>query len=116
MKIIPLLLLTMALGTNAYAIDVYRNGKHLGAECANSASAFDQGKCLGFILGVADTMEWTVSLGAVTKTYCAPEEARGAQVTKVVVKYLDSHPEQLHLAAASLVVVAFEDAFPCQQE
>jgi hypothetical protein len=54
--------------------------------------------------------------------YCLPmQTAHGEttalvtyeQMTSVVVKYLENHPVDLHLAAGSLALHALSDAFPC---
>ncbi len=36
-----------------------------------------------------------------------------AQLVRVTVKYLQKHPEELHMTAGSLVSNAFYVAFPC---
>jgi len=37
------------------------------------------------------------------------------QVLKVVMKYIDDHPEQLHLPARNLVLDSVANAFPCKE-
>ena len=38
-----------------------------------------------------------------------------AKPDRVVKKYFENHPEKLHLTAASLIIVAFEEAFPIKE-
>jgi hypothetical protein len=33
---------------------------------------------------------------------------------QVVMKYLDSHPEKLHVLATNLILVALREAYPCK--
>lgn len=44
---------------------------------------------------------------------CVPPEVQLGQEVKVVVKYLNDHPEKLHTNAVPLVQGALEIAFPC---
>jgi|SRR5271165_6558004 len=75
------------------------------------------GTCMGFIQGVIDydTIVTTDKNGHPTgRHFCVPAEASETQLAKVVVKYGDDHPQQLHLPAAMIVLLAMKDAFPCQ--
>ncbi|MFP6801731.1 MAG: Rap1a/Tai family immunity protein, partial [Pseudomonadales bacterium] len=47
--------------------------------------------------------------------FCVPEGENGVtagQLRKIVVKYLNENPEELHLTAGSLVSNALNEAFP----
>ncbi|MDR6302680.1 hypothetical protein GGQ85_000356 [Nitrobacter vulgaris] len=46
--------------------------------------------------------------------FCAPDEATNEQVLRVVVNYLDRHPEVLHLDFRALVIKALHEAWPCR--
>lgn len=76
--------------------------------------------CLGFLNGIVDGVTLADAVRANGKasrlqhTLCVPETASGAQLAKVVVKYGDDHPEQLHQAAAFEVAMAFKTAFQCE--
>lgn len=46
--------------------------------------------------------------------YCVPSQGiENDQLVRVVKKYLDEHPEDLHLTARILVLLALREAFPC---
>ena len=60
---------------------------------------------LGYINGVADTLNGTV--------VCAPNEVTDGQLVAVVSKYVDEHPEQWQVQANLLVGRALHQAFPC---
>lgn len=75
--------------------------------------------CFGFIRGTLDAV--TLTLGydknhslADFET-CIPEEVSTGQQAKVLLKYLDAHPEDLHMFGSSLVLLAMRNAFPCKQ-
>jgi hypothetical protein len=62
------------------------------------------GTCVGFIEGMIDydTISHTDDSGHPTgRNLCVPPEASATQLAKVVAKYGDDHPEQLHFPARS---------------
>ncbi len=87
------------------------DGNELKAACG-SKSRFDQGVCIGFasaiagVVGDEPVMGWRA---------CIPNGVPRRQLQDVMVKYLDDHPEKLHLGAETLVARAFAEAFPCPQ-
>ena len=68
-----------------------------------TAGSIKVGVCMGYVEGVADA--YTDS--------CAPESVELGQEIRVVVKYLNDHPENLHLRRAELTKAALKQAFPC---
>jgi hypothetical protein len=72
------------------------------------------GLCMGFISGIIDleTMDSGV-LKHPTHTWCTPDSATITQLAKVIVKYGDDHPEDLHLPGVLVVAKALVAAFPC---
>ena len=70
-----------------------------------------QSECRGFIVGVADSARCTNPVNGYS--WSSAEHVTQGQVVKVVVKWLNEHPEKLHFASAGLVANALEDAFPC---
>ena len=70
--------------------------------------------CGAYIAGIHDyqatLVAWTDLDGPF---FCAPAKGKTSQLVKVVTKYLNEHPEKLHLAASGLVSSALYDAFPC---
>ena len=93
----------------------YTTGNDLQEECrvetiSSSAKAYKAGICRGFIEGY---MQLAMMVPSRPKLVCLPEHVTHGEVQKVVVKYLDQHPEKLHLPAAQLVYDATNEAFPC---
>jgi hypothetical protein len=69
-----------------------------------------EGYCLGFIAGVSQSTQIDDPAAA---TVCFPEEVNLAEAKQVVRKYLNDHPQNLHLAGAILVKRALIEAWPC---
>jgi len=77
------------------------------------------GTCSGYLQGVLDSngmwQQITESKGA----YCLPESEEYfdvfTQAVKVVVKYLEDNPAELHKNAAFPILMALSDAFPCEE-
>ncbi|MGA2086582.1 MAG: Rap1a/Tai family immunity protein, partial [Terracidiphilus sp.] len=75
--------------------------------------------CLGYLSGVTDTyLFWKYTNNTQkAKVYvpaCIPEGATNFELARVVVKYLNDHPNQLHKSYRLLVMLALEDAYPCK--
>jgi Rap1a immunity proteins len=76
--------------------------------------ASDVGLCMGFISGVVDLN--TLDSGILkhpTNGWCVPDSATSTQLAKVVVKYGNEHPEELHVTSVIFVANALLAAFPC---
>ena len=68
--------------------------------------------CLAYIVGVMDSYANKALVKA--DFFCVPEVIKGEQIQLIAQKYLDSHPEQLHYVASSLLVEALGETFPCK--
>ncbi len=66
--------------------------------------------CLGFIAGYTDALRTNLRN---SETVCMPNQAEWEQRKKVVVKYMNEHPEKLHEYYEVLIMEAIEEAFPC---
>lgn len=78
----------------------------------NTQSAIKAGAGQGYILGVADAMDGR--LDPVTKfKFCLPKNVKVGQLIDVVFAFLDKNPQSRHFSAWSLVLAAYEAAFPC---
>ena len=55
-----------------------------------------------------------IGTGTSQKIYCLPSAGiENEQLVRVVKKYLDEHPEDLHRSARIAVLLALSEAFPC---
>lgn len=71
------------------------------------------GTCLGFISGVADLNTMDLDILKTHHAWCVPDGVTTTQLAKVVVKYGNDHPEELHFPAVVVVAGALVGAFPC---
>jgi Rap1a immunity proteins len=46
--------------------------------------------------------------------FCPPQKATNEQFIRVVVAYIDKHPEMTHEPFESLALVALAEAWPCK--
>ena len=70
------------------------------------------GLCLGYIAGISDVDK--VDAVAKQNRLCVPDNASGAQLAKMIVKYGDDHPEELNEPGVMFVISAMKKAFPCR--
>jgi Rap1a immunity proteins len=71
----------------------------------------------GAMLSMLMAVEWQLSQPTATARFlpCLPDGTGSEQAIRIVVKYLNSHPEKLHKDAHILVVEALREAFPCSK-
>jgi len=92
-----------------------------GQNVSSSLDNLDAGVCMGLVRGIADTMTLWQSLdhGPVDNGEihgCLPDSIKTIQLARIVVKYLNDHPERLQNPDTRLVLMALADAFPCKQQ
>lgn len=100
-----------AAPVQAQDINRFLDGKALLRLCDRALA----GACAGYILGVADTNSIMIHWYRVPDIICLPERASDEDLVAAVVQGLRAKPEQLDLAASSLVLGALLDAFPCNE-
>lgn len=90
----------------------FQTGSELLEDCsANKEPGW--GVCHGFIIAVGSSSDCQNSFMG-EFYFSLPEGATAGQIKKIVIKYLNEHPEKLHLPAAPLAAAALSEAFPCQ--
>jgi hypothetical protein len=109
------------LPVHAYAAEYSANRLLPGCEllvspptALTNAQALAAGECLGMITGMLQTlpiMEQLKLLGA--PIVCVPEGATQGQLAQVVVKYIESHPADMHRSFVGQAFSAFFEAWPC---
>jgi hypothetical protein len=70
---------------------------------------FKEGQCLGIIRGLADSFYLPPP-----SPFCVPHGATNEQMVRVVVSYIDRHPEKMHLNFTNLAYNALREAWPCK--
>ena len=79
--------------------------KHYADADDKLSSSYGSGLFVGYVLGVK---EETLS------KLCIPEGVIHGQSLDVIKKYLNDHPEELHLPASDLVLKVIQTAWPCK--
>jgi hypothetical protein len=105
-----LLLCTLCVTDSAQA-DYYWKGstllEHLDEE-ARGVPSFEVAVALGYVTGVADTLDGVV--------VCSPPNVKLRETTRVVYDYLKGHPEMASLPAHQGIAEALGDAWPCAKK
>ena len=75
----------------------------------------DASFCSGMMQGMTNTIIFFDAFQVTQNIVCLPENGiSNGQAAKVVIKYLQEHPEQLHVADSGLAFLALMDALPCK--
>ncbi len=117
--------------TGESLLDTCKTAIEVHSKIGNSLLTQDEnGKynaCLSYITGVDDAHETMAAIHAgipekyddVIKkfVYCRPDGVTRIQEARIVVKYLESHPEILHFKLSAIVVIAaLRQAYPCKKQ
>jgi len=102
------------LGATSSAMAATTSATSSGAGCrkANERSVIDKVDA-GFCSGIVEGTMWSLQIA---KLVCLPNGMTLGQGLKVLVKYMDDHPEELHEKTAELAARAFVKAWPCSHD
>ena len=78
-----------------------------------NANVSDYNSCVSYVEGVADAETVFVGWGNKQPDFCIPVDTTDDQLRLVALRYMKERPEQWQLAASSLVINAFVEAWPC---
>ena len=84
----------------------------VGCRAANERSVIDKVDA-GFCSGIVEGTMWSLQIA---KLVCLPNGMTLGQGLKVLVKYMDDHPEELHEKTAELAARAFVKAWRCSHD
>jgi hypothetical protein len=87
-------------------------GKDLLSWCGESGG--NDVQCRFYIIGAADARAADAGVHAFSIGFCIPKEIRASQLQGVVATWLKAHPRDLHFGAASLLLAALHESFPCE--
>ena len=87
-----------------------------GRATSEAEGVMGQLVCAAYISGFIDSYQLTTAAHRVTPVICLPPSGiSNDQGMRIVTKYLEAHPEDLHESARSSVFLALREAFPCEQ-
>jgi hypothetical protein len=99
------------------------DGNELITQCAAGVKAADGGKlndyddasfCLGLTQGVRQAMRLLNEELPPQYQTCFPNGITNGQGMRIVLKYLQDHPDRLQERNADLVYLAYKTAYPCK--
>jgi len=118
MKYLLLVVLLFSSGQARATRNVFLVGNKLLEVCeahiSETGSAAKGNICVGYITGISDAQGLFVDWRGIKPSWCLPLEATSNQLVRVVTKYLQEHPEYLHLTADGLIGNALKASFPCE--
>ena len=101
-------------------------GNNLVKYCGYEKGTFENGVCLGLIAGVRNVYSLlnarppsiVVSNGETHKfkKFCIPEGVEFEQVEKIIIKWFNKNPENLHREFYSQYPVIMRETFPCKKK
>jgi hypothetical protein len=118
MRFVALLLFTVAWTSCAPAQSSGWTGNEILAACRDVASSakddpFEEPFVAGHCAGMIQALMVTSRQYSDGTKFCSPENASTNQGAKVLVKFLDDHPQALNLHVIPLALAAFRNAWPC---
>lgn len=97
--------------------------RHADADFRSATDTYGAHWCLGYIDGFLEGFDaFALAHGKTYEEYetlrsiyvCFPSASTIGQDARVLVKWLNDHPERLHEDANLLTFTAFQSAYPCQ--
>ena len=93
-------------------------GKDLYDLCATPNGDIREGLCRGYVAGIYDgssLLKTPLVHAYLGRRWCMPKsQADLSQLVAIIQKWLETHPEQWHQGAASIIATALLQAFPCK--
>lgn len=69
--------------------------------------------CLGYIEGVADTVNYLLFIHGKPKMYCLPKLTGNDHLGRLFKKFMKKNPKYLESMASNIIVMTLTEAFPC---
>ena len=92
----------------------YWSGDDLWEACGKSAEDQAPVACRTYILGISDGHNTSYAHKGLQTSYCLYYGAMADDLATVVRRYLKAHPERRSRPAASVVLSALENGYPCR--
>src|SRR5206468_11409803 len=84
--------------------------RDLSSQSVDKLTSLRAGYCLGYLGGILQSYN---AYPLVKPRLCLPAGVNVGEMRKIFMKYINEHPEQLHLFARDVVLWSWEAAFPC---
>jgi hypothetical protein len=91
------------------------SGEDLTKDCSESNQAL-QTLCSSYLVGALDMLDSLEASTDIPNLTCVPTDVTAGQMAKVIAKYGNDHPEELHQQGSAFVIKAFSEAWPCDDQ
>ena len=128
-KVMPLIFVVALSASSPSLAADNNNGESLLGRCRSVFKIGGQGAalgrsdtnnlmyCIGYFGGYMGMYYNTAMLDNYkTLPYCIPQGVNWKPLAKIVVDFLEKHPELLHQPQEALTTMALSEAFPCREE
>ena len=106
--------LVLPIEGEAQNTSAFTSGNEVYSACTSPSSQIVAVKtCLTYVAGVLDAITMMQDEHMARRTVCSAMGVSIDQVKDVSVRWLANHPEARHHSAASLLLAAFQEAWPC---
>lgn len=113
LRLIIFAIIAVLMATRASA-QIPFSGEDLLLSCSASGATSERHPCQWYLKGFIDG-QGTPQGSTYSRTQCLPAGFTIDQLRRIVVKWMNDHPEKLHLSVADVVRGALEQAFPCKK-
>jgi hypothetical protein len=101
--------------TYGLAVQDFESGNYMLPHCK---ALTDDGQTVGGVwegecAGIVHALLWLSTTLPDDIKFCPPQGVTARQAERVVVRYLEAHPEQLHRDLNDLALMALDQAWPC---
>lgn len=111
---LPLIvILLFAFSRLAFAAPDFESGNYMLPHCKTLVESKTPAVWEGQCGGVIDALLWVGASLPEGGRFCPPKGIPPAQADRVVVRWLETHPEKLHLNFKGLALQALMEAWPC---
>jgi hypothetical protein len=111
----PLVFTLLFASSPAFATSEYDSGNSMLPHCKALVEGKPPGFWGGHCAGIIDTWSFVSTSLPESDRFCAPN-VPPLQAQRVVVRWLETHPENLHLSFKGLALSALKEAWPCPKQ
>ena len=87
--------------------------KFLNDEDLSDVGAMQASACMGYVTALFQKNNFDTDVYQLRQDYCIPDHVTRAQTLRVILKYLNDHPEELHAPAYVVARNSLVVSFPC---